>query len=243
MFGRRGWRLLIVIAVLGVGLVWVWKTKLDPNRASLFVTAVIGAVTTIYVLVTYEIMLQNQSMAKATSDSSIFMERSLRFQHSPNLTYRTVNTKDPTFGSKGNSIAPIDNDDYKLAREEFAAGAGGQQKEFVFAVVQNNGQGAATNLDINTAYRIVDSSSLNRDAEVRKQALVQILEPHKAVALCVFISRVPTANDRVSLVSAQITAGDFYRDAIGESAQQIAVDVQQHRHHVEADPGCVVQLR
>ena len=68
------------------------------------------------------------------------MERSLRFSHTPNLLYETVNTKDPTFKSAAGSyvIVPLKNEDYSRALTEFSAGA--EQKEFVFAVVQNKGQ-------------------------------------------------------------------------------------------------------
>jgi hypothetical protein len=235
--GRKG-RLVIVAISLGVAIGWVWRTKVDPSRVSLFVTAVIGAVTTVYALFTYEMLLQNQAMAKAAVESSTLMERSLRFSHTPNLIYQTFNTKDPTFAAKASFLTPIDNQDYKRALTEF--GGGGQQKEFVFAVIQNKGQGAATNLSIDTVYNITDSSNPNRDTSVTKQASVQILEAGKAIALCIFISKVPTADDRVVLVSARLTTSDFYRDAIEEPPQQVDVDV--NRHHVELDPACVVRV-
>jgi hypothetical protein len=236
-FGRRG-RLTLVTVLLAVALLSVWRTKVDPSRVSLFVTAVIGAVTAIYALFTYEMLLQNQAMAKAAVDSSTLMERSLRFSHTPNLLYQTINRKDPTFKVPAGSVTPVDNDDYKRALTEF--GTGDQQKEFVFAVVQNKGQGPATNMNIEAVYNITDSSNPNRDAQVTKQASVQILEAGKAVALCIFISKVPTADDRVALVSARITTSDFYRDAISEPSQKIDVDIM--KHHVELDPGCVVRL-
>jgi len=232
----RGLRLVLVSILLAVALFCVWRVKLDSARVALFITAVIGAVTTIYALFTYEILLQNQAMSKAAVDSSTLMERGLRFAHTPNLLYRTINTRDPTFQAKEEFLAPIDNDDYKRALAEF--GGGGQQKEFVFAVVQNKGQGAATNLNIDATYSITDNSSPNRDSIVTKQASTQILEPGKAVALCVFISKVPTTGDRVALMSARLTTSDFYRDAINEPVQEIDVDVK--RHHTESEQGCVV---
>jgi hypothetical protein len=182
-------------------------------------------------------LLQNQAMAKAAVNSSVLMERSLRFSHTPNLLFQTINTKDPTFPTRKESLTTVDNDDYKRALSEFSAG---QQKEFVFAVVENKGQGAATNLTIDVVYNITDSSNPNRNTSVTKQASPQILEPGKAVALCIFISKVPTADDRVALVSAHLTTSDFYRDAIGESAQQINIDVS--KHHVETEQGCVVRV-
>jgi hypothetical protein len=77
-FGRKE-RLGLVISFLALAFVWLYRTKIDPGRVSLFITAVIGAVTTIYALFTFEILLQNQDMAKAAVDSSRFMERGLRF--------------------------------------------------------------------------------------------------------------------------------------------------------------------
>jgi hypothetical protein len=230
--------MLIVVILLAVALAWVWRTEVKPERVSLFIAAVIGAVTAIYALFTYEIVIQNQTMAKAALDSSTLMERSLRFSHTANLLYETVNTKDPTFKSSGDRVIPIENPDFKRAFAEFSEG--GEQKEFVFAVVKNKGQGAATNLNLEATYNIIDSSNLNRESSVTKRASVQILEPKTGVALCVFISKVPTQDDRVSLVSARLTAGDFYRDAINEPPQQI--DVDPHIHHVEQAADCVVRL-
>lgn len=229
-------RMALVLLLLAIALFWVWQTKVEPSRASLFVTAVIGAVTTIYVLVTYEILLQNQRMAKAAVDSSTLMEQSFRFSHAPNLVFRTINTKDPAI--RRDSLNPIENDDYRRAVAEFASS--GQQKEFVFAVVHNKGQGAATNLNVEAVYRITDSSNPNRETSVTKLASVQILEPGKGVALCIFISKVPTADDRVVLVSARLTTSDFYRDAINEPPQQIDIDIS--KHHVELESGCVVRV-
>jgi hypothetical protein len=231
-------RILIALILLAVALVWVSRTDVKPERVNLFITAVIGAVTTIYALFTYEILLQNQTMAKAALDSSALMERSLRFSHTANLLYETINTKDPTFKSTEGSVVPIENGDYKRALTEFSEG--GEQKEFVFAVVKNKGQGAATNVSIEVTYNITDSSSPNRDSSVTKHASVQILEPKKGVALCIFISKVPTPDDRVSLVSARLTAGDFYRDAIKEPLQQINIDPRAH--HIEQGAEGVVRL-
>jgi hypothetical protein len=236
MSRARGMRLTLVMILLVVALVWVWRTKIDSARISLVVTAVIGAVTAIYALLTYEILIENQVMAKATSDSSAIMERSLRFSHSPSLIYETVNTTDPTFG--GSALIPIDNEDYKRAIATFRGSS--ERKEFVFAVIKNKGQGAATNLNVETVYKITDSSNLNRESSVTKQASVQILEPKRGVALCIFISKVPTADDEVALVSARLTVSDFYRDAIDEPAQEIDIDIS--KHHVDLESGCVVRV-
>lgn len=231
-------RLLIVVVLLGGALLWVWRTNVKPERVSLVITAVIGAVTAVYALLTYEIVLQNENTAKAAFRSTALMEQNLRFSHAANLLFETMNIKDPTFKSKGNSIIPIENSDYGRALTEF--NAGGEQKEFVFAVVSNKGQGAATNLNIEVHYNVTDSSSPNRETSVRKTEAVPILEPKKAVAICVFISKVPTADDRVALVSAHVKAGDFYRDANNEPAKEMKIAPQNH--HVERSSDCVIRL-
>jgi hypothetical protein len=166
------------------------------------------------------------------------MEKSLRFSHAPKLLYKTINTKDPTFESFEHSIVPIENNDYKRAVAEF--GAGGKQSEFVFAIISNKGQGAATNLTIDTVYNITDSSTPNREARLEKHASVPIVEPKTGVALCIFISKIPTPDDRVSLVSARLSAGDFYRDAINEPPHKI--EIEPTLHQVEPETNCVVVL-
>ncbi|MGD1106112.1 MAG: hypothetical protein ABR865_03645 [Terracidiphilus sp.] len=230
--------MLVVVILLVVALVWVSQTDARPERVSLFVAAVIGAVTAIYALFTYEMLLQNQTMAKAALDSSVLMERSLRFSQTASLLYETRNTKDPTFKSAAGHVTPIENEDYKRALTEFSEG--GAQMEFVFAVVKNMGQGSATNLSIEASYNLIDSSNPNRESTVTKRASVPILESRKGVALCIFISKVPTPDDRVSLISAHLAAGDFYRDAIKELPQQ--VDIDPHTHHFERAADCVVRL-
>jgi hypothetical protein len=231
-------RTLVAMALIVLALMWVWRTNAKPERVSLFVAAVIGAVTTVYALFTYEIMIQNRTMAEAALKSTTLMERSLRFSHTANLLYETVNTKDPTFKSNGDPVTPIDNDDYRRALAAF--NEGGDQKEFVFAVVNNKGRGAATNLRIEAVYNITDSSNPNREATVTKRASIQALEPKAGVALCIFISTVPAPDDRVALVSASLRAGDFYRDSVNEPAQQI--DIAPQTHHIEQAANCLVRL-
>jgi len=235
MPSARAVRMGTTLLFLLIALVFVWRTDLKPEKVNLFITAVIGGLTSIYALFTYEILLQNQTMAKAALDSAKFMEQSLRFSHSPNLIYKTINTKDPTF--KGN-LTPIENDDYSRVLAEFSAGGG--QKEFVFAVVSNQGQGAATALNVEAQYRVFDSSNPNRESSVTKRGTVQILEPKRSVALCIFISKLPAPDDRVELVSARLRFGDFYRDAIKEPLQQI--DIEHGNHHVDKPVDCVVRL-
>jgi hypothetical protein len=154
------------LALLGVGFYWIWHTKLDPNRANLYVTEAICVVTAVYALITFEILLQNQAMARAATDSTKVMQQTLRFSYAPNLVYQTLNTKDPTLGSVPSCTA-VDNEDYQSAMGEF--GEGGHQKEFVFAIVRNVGQGVATNLGIDATYNIRDKSSASANFSVNKR--------------------------------------------------------------------------
>jgi hypothetical protein len=218
-------RMSVLFLLLVAALFWVWHTNANPQRVTLFVTALVAAVTGVYALLTYEILLQNQVTARAALESSALMEKSLRFSHTANLIFETISTKDPTLGG---SVAAIDNDDYQRAREEHAGG-GEQQKEYVFAVVTNKGQGTATNVVIEVEYQVTDNSNAIRQTVVPRRATLQTLEPGAGAALCIFIWRVPTPGDAVGLRSVHITASDFYRDAIGEAPQQITVDVAAHQ--------------
>jgi hypothetical protein len=60
--------MLVLCVVLACALVWAWKTDLRPERVTLLVTTVIGALTAVYALFTYEILLENQTMAKQRSN-------------------------------------------------------------------------------------------------------------------------------------------------------------------------------
>jgi hypothetical protein len=230
-------RLIVAILALAGGFIWIHRTSIDANRVSLYVAATIGAVSVIYALFTYEILLQNQSMAKAAVDSVALTERALRFSYTESLLFQTINTKDPLFRSRGD-ILPVENEDYARALAE--QGEEQQQKEYVFAIVKNMGRGAATTLNLRAEYTITDSSSANRRYVVNKQATVQVLEPNKAIALCVFLSKVPTGGDQVQLVSATITSSNFYRDALREPPQQLIIDINTHK--VECEQTCVVQV-
>lgn len=200
-------RLAIVAAILVAGFYWIHRTSLDATRVNLYVAAVIGAVTIVYALLTYEMLLQNQAMAQAAVDATKLTERGLRFSYTQNLVYRTLNTKDPFFRSTP-GITAVDNADYRRAIANYDD-AQAQQTEFVFAVVKNVGRGAATNLNMEAEYDITDSSSVAKEYSVAKNASVQILEPDMGVALCIFFSKIPTRDDRVSLVSAIIYDQQF----------------------------------
>lgn len=220
--------MLVIFALLAVALCWIWQTNAKPEKVSLFIAAVIGAVTAVYALLTYEILLQNQATATAALESSALMEKSLRFSHTANLLFETISTKDPTFDWSEGSIVPIDNDDYQRACAEYSAG-GEQQKEYVFAVVTNKGQGTAINVVIEVEYQITDNSNPIRQTIVPRRASVQTLEAGRGRAICIFISRVPTPGDEVLLRSARLTAGDFYREAIKEAPQQVAIEPAVHQ--------------
>jgi hypothetical protein len=238
MSGGTIFRFVVVVILLGAGLIWVWHTPLDASRAVLLVTAVIGGVTAIYALITYEILLRNSEMSKAARDSAALMERSLRFEYAPNLLYQTISTRDPKFQAK-KGIVPIDDDAYRRAMREYAEGQ--QQTEFVFSIVRNIGRGAATNVVIDAVYRVTDSSNANREISVQRQAPVQIISSDQAVALFIFVSKVPTGDDKVELISASVTASDYYRDALREPAKKFDVDPNTHRP--ESDPTCVIQMK
>jgi len=149
----------------------------------LYITAIIGAATTVYALITYEMLLQNQTMAQAAGDSTKVMERTLRFSYAPNLLYRTLNTKDPTLQT-GKGFTPFNNDDYTRALREF--NEGGQPKEFVFAIIQNVGRGPATNLTMEAKYNVWDTNNPNKNYSVNRTASMQILEPNNSVAVCIY---------------------------------------------------------
>lgn len=220
----------VVVLALGVGLRFVWTAKLDPSRATLVIAAVVCAVTAIYALLTYE-------MASSTTQSTTIMERSLRFSYAANLLFRTLNTKDPTFKDKA-GLRPIDSEEYRRAIREYVEGQ--SQTEFVFVVVQNLGRGAATNVAVDVRYEVVDGSSANKRYSVERRASEQILRPDEAVALFVFVSKVPTSDDRVKLISARISASDYYRDAVGERPHNL--EVNWETHHTESDTGCVIKV-
>lgn len=230
-------RMLVGVAAVVVGLTWVRHTAMDPSRANLYVTAAICAVTAIYALFTYEIVLQNQSIARAAMHSAELMEQTLRFSFAPNLLYKTISTRDPRLLFLSGCV-PVNNEDYQRAMNEY--GQGGDQKEFVFGIVQNVGRGAATNLNVRAKYEISDSSSGTKDFFVDKRALVPLLGQDKSIALCVCVVKIPTSGDRVRIVSADLVASDFYLDAVHRPPQTISIGPEEH--HVEPENGSVVQL-
>jgi hypothetical protein len=230
-------RLVVTILVIGAIFTFAWRTKLNPERVSLLFTAAICAATVLYVSLTFEILLRNQSMANAASDSAILMERGLRFSHAANLHYRTIINKDLTLQNK-KGCTPVENDDYANAMR--LTHGSEQQLEFVFCVVQNVGHGAATNLRIEAEYKIQDTSNPITHITVPKAADVQLLESGKSVALLIYLFKVPTTGDKAEIVQALMRSSDAYRDAIQE--KPITITINSKDHHFEADPGCIARL-
>lgn len=230
-------RQILTLFVIAAIFTFAGLAKLSPDRVSLFLTAAICAATVLYASLTFEILLRNQSMARAASDSAKLMERGLRFSHAANLHYQTIITKDPTLQNiKG--CAPVENDDYLNALRLAQGNAG--QIEFIFCVVQNVGHGPATNLNISAEYKVQDTSNPISHINVQKVADVQLLEPSKSVALLIYLFKVPTTGDKAEIVQAVLRSGDAYRDAIHE--QPITIVINSQDHHFKSDVGCVASL-
>ncbi len=229
--------LVIIVVLLIACLVYGWRAKPDPARTTLLVTVVMCGVTAIYALLTLGILRENRAMARASTDATALMERSLRFSFAPHLLYWTLCTKDPKLQAY-EGFTPVDNQDLQTALRQNAEGQ--QQSEFVFAIVQNVGRGSVTNMNIDARYTIWDSSNPNKNYTVTKAASIQILEPTKAVALCIFVSKVPTADDRVEIISTTLTTSDFYRDALHEPPQKMSID--HSNHHTNSESGCVIRM-
>jgi hypothetical protein len=229
--------LTIIVVLFCAALYYGWKVKPEPSQATLLVAFVMCAVTAVYALLTFGILRENRAMAEASTNSTHLMERSLRFSFAPHLLYSTLGTKDVKL-VKHPGFAPIENEDYRTALNQYVEGE--QQVEFVFAVVQNVGRGSATNLDIEAQYSVWDSSSPNKNYTVSKAAAVQILEPGKAVALCIFVSKVPTTDDKVEIIKATLLTSDYYRDALREERQQTSIE--RGNHHTDSESGCAIRL-
>ena len=235
-FGTKT-RLIVTLLVLALGLFLVWRANLEPARVSLLLTAAICAATALYALLTYEILLQNQSMAKAAADSAVSMERGLRFSYASSLLYRTFNTKDASLQNR-KDCTPFNDDDYKSALSEYSQNK--EQMEYVFCEVLNVGRGAATSLTIRAEYTVQDASNSTKRYTVNKEAVVQLLEPDKSVALFICLFKIPTQGDRAKLVRASMNASDSYRDALKEPP--LIVNVGSQDHHFEPEAGCIVRL-
>lgn len=227
--------LLLIVAIF----IFAIRTKLDPNRVSLLLTAAICAATVLYACITFEILLRNQAMAQAASDSAVLMERGLRFSHAADLHFRTIITKDPTLQNR-TGCTPIKNEEYQNAVRLVQGNAQQQQIEFVFSLVQNVGQGPATNLKISAEYSVHDTSNAITHLNVSKVADVQLLEPDKSVGLLVYVFRIPTANDKAEIVQATVQSSDAYRDAIGDPATTDKISPEDH--HIDPDAECVARV-
>lgn len=226
-------RLSVGFCIVLCACIWFKHTQRRPDDVTLLVTFVICVVTAVYSLLTFEILLENQAMARATKDSALLMEKSLRFPSSAHLSFRTVGTKSPQISELIPGVSPYKNVDLSRALE--VAQGGNSEADFVFAVVENKGPGTATKVKVDASYAIVDSGSDNKNVNVRKTANIPILEAGSGFALCIFISRLPTPGDGASLISANIEHSDFYRDAIGDSAQTVAISNADHQTELLAE--------
>lgn len=220
-------RLIVASCLVLCACIWFKHTQRKPDDVTLLVTFVICVVTAVYSVFTFEILLENQAMARATKDSALLMEKSLRFPSSAHLSFRTVGSKNPQISEVLPGVAPYKNVDYSRALE--VAQGGNSEADFVFAVIENKGPGTATKVKVDASYAIVDSGSDNKNANVRKTANIPILEVGSGFALCIFISRLPTPGDGASLLSANVENSDFYRDAIGDSTQIAAISSVDHQ--------------
>lgn len=228
---------LLALLLLVILLVAIWLLPLSESQSNKLISIVVVAVTGVYALLTYEILVQNRAMATAATETTKISERSLRLSYEPKLHFYTLVTKDPKL-SKVSGCRPSPTEDYERALREYVAS--GQQTEFVFAVVRNIGRGIATSLELTANYDVRDTANPNANYRVTKQAAIQYLEADRAVALLVYISKVPTADDRVQLVLARISASDFYREAQGEPPRE---DLFDPRHHVvDRDSECLLPV-
>jgi len=217
MFWRPLLRLLLVLCILVTIFVYVWGHQADATRATLLVTMVIAALTAVYAVLTFEIVLQNQKMTEAASESASFMERSLRFSYAPNLIFVTLVTKDPTLASESN-FTPYKNEDYSRACKDLPEGEHGT--EFVFAVVRNVGKGPATKVQVKAQYDVKEKTNPNYNFTVTREASAALVEPNSAIALIIHVARSPSDGDHAQLILANLSCGDYYRDALGEPPQE-----------------------
>lgn len=210
-------RVIVIGLALAFVLHYIWKSQLDPSHTSLLLTMVSVALTAVYVVLTFEIVLQNQKMTHAAFESAGVMERSLRLSYSPSIALVTCVTKYPELAELEFHCSPIKNDDYDRAIKEHPAGD--RSMEFVFAIIRNVGTGKATKLQMSVRYEVQEQANPNLKYSVAKEASIPLLESGQALALIIHICRTPSAGDGVKLQSASIQWGDFYRDALLEAAQ------------------------
>lgn len=232
-------RVIGVAIVLALVLRYIWRSQLDSGHSTLLLTMVSVGLTAVYVVLTFEIVLQNQKMTRATFESAGVMERSLRLSYSPNMAFATHITRNPKLGDLGYPCVAHRNEDYERAlREQPDAG---QAMEFVFAIIRNVGRGTATKVQLTTAYEVQEQANPNFTYKVTKRANIPLLEPNQALALTIHICRSPSAGDGIKLESADVSFGDFYRDALGEATlnQQFAAA----NSYVAKSENCTLVLR
>ena len=231
------WRPLIFSFFLVAGVYTLWRVDLPADRAAKLDSLAIILITGVYAIFTFEILIENRSMARAAKESTRIMEQSLRFSLAPSLIFSTVVTKDPSLKHIA-KCKPFDNDDQRRALRELVGA--GEQVELVYAVIRNIGRGSATKLSIAATFRIKDTANPNATYSLDKRALLQSLDPESAVALCIYISKVPTPDDRVDLVRADMSSSDSYRDAISEVPVSRVIGPEDNE--VQRDESCVLRV-
>ena len=126
------------------------------------------------------------------------------------------------------------NEDYLRAYKDLPAAA--QGVEFVFAVVRNVGKGSATKVHLQARYEITESANPNFRFSVSRAATVALLKPDKSLALIIHVARAPAVQDGAELISATLSCGDFYRDALGEAPQEHSFTAASNS--VQVNAGC-----
>lgn len=106
----------IVISVL-LSCAWFKHTQRKSDDVTLLVTFVICVVTAVYSLLTFEILIENQTMARAAKESAALMEKSLRFPSSAHLSFRTIGTKSVEIAKLLAGVSPHRNADFSRALE------------------------------------------------------------------------------------------------------------------------------
>src|SRR5258708_38263776 len=105
--------ILAVLTVSGI-LVWIWRLSLPEAQTNKLISIVVIAVTALYALLTFEILMQNRSMAESSAKSVGISERSLRLSFEPRLRFYSLVTKDLRLAAV-DACRIVPTDEYKRA--------------------------------------------------------------------------------------------------------------------------------
>lgn len=235
MSGKSILRLLVVLLLLGGAIWYAWRSPLEQSREGLRTTLMVVAITGIYAFFTFEIMLQNGAMVKATNETAKVMERSLRFSFAPKITFTAHVTRDPLLSSRAGSTA-IRTIEYENALKEYAGP--GTQTEFVFLILRNVGRGPATSVEVQATCEVKDTTNPNGSFTLKRRASKRLLEPDQEIAMFIFMSKTPTPDDQVEFTSGNIENSDLYRDALKEAPQSESIDFEE----VEKEKECSLSV-